>query len=335
LDDLFRDPLRPQHPRPAEALIRRSLLVVGAALAAASALPGCGGDDADSVQVAVDQTTGSALVSWALAERPRTIDPLYASSDADRLAARQIYEPLVEELGAPYGDARRFGGPALSVDPSAGEAVWRVRLRPGIRFQDGTPLDAAAVIANAERWLATPAGRALFGSAAVDGPAEDLVRFTLPAPDPGFDQALAAPALGLVSPQALADAGGGELAPSEAAAGGTGPYELRERSADRMLLARNTAWWGSAHGLGPAVDQLELLAIASPGERLAGLRDGSVQIAAGLRPSELREVRSDPLLSIVPEPGSGALAVERSVRGIPAGDATPSLNALWLTRLAD
>ena len=297
-------------------------------------LPGCGGDDADSVQVAGGQAPGSALVSWALAERPRTIDPLYASSDADRLAARQIYEPLVEELGAPYGDARRFGGPALSVDPSAGDTVWRVRLRPEIRFQNGTPLDTAAVIANAKRWLATPAGQALLGSAAVDSPDDELVRFTLPAPDPAFDQALAAPQLGLVSPRAIADAGG-ELAPSEAEGSGTGPFELRERSADRMLLARNTAWWGSSHGLGPAIDQLELLAIASPRERLASLREGSVQVAAALGPAELREVGRDPLLSVVPEPGPGALAVERSVRGIPAGEKTPALNALWLTRLAD
>ena len=38
------------------------------------------------------------VLRWALAERPTTLDPLYARTAADRLAARQLHEPLAETL---------------------------------------------------------------------------------------------------------------------------------------------------------------------------------------------------------------------------------------------
>ncbi len=273
----------------------------------------------------------AGALSWALAERPRTIDPLYARTSADRLAARQIYEPLIEDLAAPFDEARRFGGLALSVVPSKNATVWRVRLRPGVRFQDGTRLTAAAVLDNADRWLGSASGRALLGDALVDAPRPDLVRFILPAPDPDLERALASPRLGIVAPRAIAEAGGGPLEASEAESGGSGPFELRERSADRLLLARNTGWWATAHGLGPGIDQLELLAVPEARERLAQLRAGAVEVAGDLDDRARRAVRRDPLLTVVPEPDGGGLGVERSVRGIPPADPTPSLNAVWLT----
>lgn len=275
----------------------------------------------------------AGALSWALAERPRILDPLYARTGADELAARQVYEPLIEELSAPFEDVRRFGGLALSVVPSADATVWKVRLRTGVRFQDGTSFNAGAVLANARRWLASAPGRALLGDALVDAPRPDLVRFILPFADPDFERALASPRLGIVSPAALDEAAGGRLPASEAEGSGTGPFELRERSAERLLLARNTAWWGAAHGLGPGIDQLELIVVPDARERLARLRDGSVKVAADLDRRALRAVRRDPLLTVVPEPGAGGLGVERSVRGIPPGDPVPSLNAVWLTGL--
>ena len=61
-----------------------------------------------------------------------------------------------------------------------------------------------------------------------------------------------------------------------------------------MVLARNTDWRVTELGLGPGVDQIELRAVASPGERLDLLRAGTVQVA-DLTVTQLSAVRSGPL----------------------------------------
>jgi len=258
------------------------------------------------------------------------VDPLYATSAVDRLAARQIHEPLVEELDGPFDVARRSPGLAVTVTPSPDQTIWSARLRPGVRFQDGTPFNAAAVLANVERWRTVAAGRAALGDLLVDSPRPDLVRFLLPAPDPDFPDRLASARLGIVSPKAIAAAAGGPLDTARLPASGTGPFELRERSSDRELLALNTGWWGTDRELGPGVDQIELRVVEEPDERLVALRDGNVLVAE-LDPDQRRDARRDPLLTTQPQGAGAILGLERSVRGIPPGEPAPSLNAVWLT----
>ncbi len=298
---------------------------------AASGIAGCGGDEDQNAAIsAAISPGGSATLSWALERRPATLDPLYARNRADRLAARQLHEPLVESLDGPFDPQRDAPGLALSMRPSAERTVWRLRLRPGVRFQDGARFNASAVLANVQRWLAVPAGRRALGDLLADGPRPDLVRFILPKPDRDFPSRLASPRLGIVSPRAIADAAGAPLDPGRFPDSGTGPFELRERSADRLLLARNTGWWGADRGLGPAVDQLELLAVPGAGDRLHRLGDGLVRVAE-LDTGQLPAIHADPLLTTIPQPGESKLAAERSVRGIPPRDPAPSLNAVWLT----
>src|SRR4051794_39574907 len=170
LDHLLRGPLRHQHGRPAEDLIRRVALALAAgALLAAPGVAGCGGDDTNPAAVGTGASAGGAgTLSWALDRRPTTLDPLYARSAADLLAARQVDEPLIEELRAPFDETRTMPGLALSALPSRDDTIWRVRLRPGVRFQDGARFNASAVLANVDRWLGAPAGRRLLGDLLVD-----------------------------------------------------------------------------------------------------------------------------------------------------------------------
>jgi ABC-type transport system substrate-binding protein len=292
------------------------------------AATGCGGDDETTVG-ASGPPTDAASLSWAVPERPLTLDPLYARTPTEQLAARQVHEPLVDEVTGPFDLTRRTPGLALSVRPSADATVWRARLRPGVRFQDGQPFNAAAVLANVDRWLAAPAGREALGGLLVDAPRPDLVRFILPSPDAEFPLRLASPRLGIVSPAAIDAATGEPIDPEREPASGTGPFELRERDGDGVLLARNTGWWGAERGLGPGVDQLELRVVADPDERLKLLGEGVVRVA-DLSPEQLAEVRDDPLLTVVRQGDGRVVGLERSVRGVPAGEPVPSLNAVWI-----
>jgi peptide/nickel transport system substrate-binding protein len=302
----------------------------------ALAIGGCGGSDDSSSAGAVPGVGQGGTLSWALAGRAADLDPLFADSPSEKLVSRQIHEPLVEELSGPFDDPRRLPGIAIAVRPSSDYLVWRLRLRPGVRFEDGSLCDAAAVIANARRWQALsrrsglPPEPTLF----VFSPRPGDVTFKFSTPDPGFDRRLASPRLGLVSPAALRRAGRSALRPSQVAGSGSGPFELRERTADRLVLARSADWWGTDRGLGPAIDQLVMPIITDPGERLNELRDGALEVAGELPPAQARGLRRDPLLAEIRDGHGTVTGIERSVRGIPSGIPAPSLNATWLTQIA-
>jgi peptide/nickel transport system substrate-binding protein len=315
--------------------VRRRIASVGAVAVLALAIAGCGGSDESGSAPAVSGGQGGTL-RWALADRPAALDPLFAITPSEKLVSRQIHEPLVEELGGPFDDPRRLPGLALSARPSSDDRVWRLALRPGIRFQDGTPLDAQAVVANAQRWqaLSSRSGLPPEPELFVFSPRPDQVTFKLALGDPRFDRRLASPRLGLVSPRVLREAAGSPLTPGQASESGTGPFELRERSKDGLLLARNSDWWGTDRGLGPAIDQLELPIVPDPDDRLSELRDGSVEVASELRPAKARRLRGDPLLTALPDGYGTATGIERSVRGIPPGIPAPALNGVWLTRIS-
>ena len=136
---------------------------------------------------------------------------------------RQVYEPLIERLTGPYGQATPQAGLALTARPSRDRTTWTVTLRSGVRFQDGTPFNAAAVLANSRRWQTDPAGRSLLPHLfAVDAPRPDEVRFLLDQPVPDLVRRLASPRLAIVSPRAL-DPQSGQSARFLADAAGPGP----------------------------------------------------------------------------------------------------------------
>ncbi len=320
--------------RSAGATSARGLLALGLSVAALG-LAACG--DEDQTGTAFSSPTGpgdSGTLAWALGDRPRELDPLLATTRSDQLVTRQIHEPLVESLAGPYGDVRSVPGLALSESASAQDTIWSFRVRPGVRFQDGTPLNAGAVLANGRRWLTTPEGQlAMPNLFAVDAPRPDLVRFFLRTPDPDFPAKLSVPQTGIVSPRAFDVASGDGATLVRESRSGTGPFELRERSRDEVLVARNLTWWGTERDLGPALDQVQFRTVADPGERLALLVAADLQAADGLGPEQARESRRHPLVEALPTGEGEWLGLERSVRGITNGREIPSLSGVWLTSI--
>lgn len=157
---------------------------------------------------------GSAFVVGAPG-RPVARDPhLQWDSEVFRLS-RQVFETLLgvdPETGAAV--------PALAErhDVTSDGRIHRFRLRDGVVFSDGAACDAAAVVANVQRWAAKDAREAYVASPFVsvfgahlgeDGcrldsvEAEDdrTVRLTLTAPLQHLDMALTAPHFAISSPQ--------------------------------------------------------------------------------------------------------------------------------------
>jgi peptide/nickel transport system substrate-binding protein len=306
-----------------------------AALLAVALVAGCGADGAGTgPEARLPAAGGGGSLVYAVPGLPATLDPLQARGRTALTVSRQIHEPLVAELSGPYGDTGRQPGLVASAVPSAGASVWTLTLRRGVRFQDGTPFNAAAVLANARRWSALAAGRRLLPELfAVDAPRPDQVRFLLERPARDLASRLSSPRLGVVSPEALAGPGGGRsrLAPDEAGSG-TGPFELSASTDQRLELARYRGWWGSPVGLGPALDAVTFLAARTTEQRLRLLEDGSAQMADPIDAAALDRLAGDPLLTTVGA-GRTGIGLERSVRGIDSARAIPVLSRVWLTDL--
>jgi peptide/nickel transport system substrate-binding protein len=295
-------------------------------------ISGCGdAGETTGAEAGLPRAGGGGALAIAVPELPGAIDPLTASGPAERLAVRQVNEPLIGPLEGPYGAGRQLPGLALSARPSPDRTVWTLVLRPGVRFQDGTPFNASAVLVNARRWLTSAEGRrALPDLFAVDAPRPNEVRFQLTVPDPGLPERLRSPRLGIVSPQALEPRSGDGADVADVPGTGTGPFEAGPRSNRELDLARYAGWWGSPLGLGPALESIAFIRAQGEGRRLELLLSGEVQVADPLGHAALASAEADPLLEVL-EAGRRGIGIEASVRGLTG--AVQSLSSVWLTRV--
>ncbi len=170
-----------------------------------------------------------------------------------------------------------------------------VKLRPGVKFQDGTPVDAAAVKYSLERHATFPgsARRGDVGSLERTEVVDPLtVRFVLKAPDVVFLSQIAVRAGVLVSPKA-AEAAGKDFALNPVCAG---PYKFTERVAqDRIVMDRVADYWDAANY---HFSRVTFRPIADSTVRLANLQAGSIDINMNVAPIQADAVRKDPKLKL-------------------------------------
>ncbi|MFI7676787.1 ABC transporter substrate-binding protein [Actinophytocola sp. NPDC049390] len=225
----------------------------------AAALAGaCTGDPAPPASGDPD---GTAMVI-AVADEPADVNPL--SGFAEHGAAK-LYDGLVEH------QADLSLRPALATglpEPSADGRSWTVRLRSGVTFSDGSPLEAQDVVAT-YRAVLDPKRKSplrqrfamLKGVTAVN-PA--TVRFDLTAPYAPFPELLV---LGVVSSESV----------TTREPVGTGPYELESWTrGERMVLAANETYWNDP----PAIEKVTVEFIPDDKARADRLRDGKLDGAA-------------------------------------------------------
>lgn len=108
---------------------------------------------------------------------------LAAGPGAQSLLRNQCYEPLLEKQ-----EGQWTGILAEAAWHSRHEKRWRFKPRPGLRFQDGRGLDAAALVATFPAWAPAALKADLKTSQVVDGMAE----FRFQHPQPGAAEAFAA-----------------------------------------------------------------------------------------------------------------------------------------------
>jgi peptide/nickel transport system substrate-binding protein len=213
---------------------------------------------------------------FASAFDPQSLDPHALALQYQTRVVSQIYESLV------FRDRNFAMEPALAVSWQQVDAKrWRFKLRPNVRFHDGTPFTADDVVFSIGRALAKNSQRAfqlrgVLEARKVDDLTVDLV---LEAPDAVLPEKLIY--VGMMSK--AWSAAHGVLEPQNYNAkqetyavrntNGTGPYVLKSYESDvRSVLVANPSWWGQRGN----VDEAIYVVIQSDATRLAALVSGQV-----------------------------------------------------------
>ncbi|HEV8534967.1 MAG TPA: ABC transporter substrate-binding protein [Candidatus Limnocylindria bacterium] len=230
---------------------------------------------------------GGGTLRVALPAEITTLDP-WAADAASVVATRQIFDTL---LGIDPVSSSAVPGLAVSWQGSNDGATWTLKLRDGIRFHDGEPFDAAAVVASFERGRSTLSYRTLFDEpsliARVQAVDVRTVRFDLRAP---FGPFLAR----LASPQTAISRGTSGTGAFVAAAEALAPDGT-------LTLRRSDSYWrrDAAGKQLPLLDGLALRPVQDAASRLAELRAGRADVALDLPVAQASAARSDPSLTLL------------------------------------
>jgi peptide/nickel transport system substrate-binding protein len=261
---------------------------------------------------------------WDIAAGPQYVDPVMGTSaQANVTVVQNVYERLVW-----YDGAGNQPIPWLATSWSVEDGGLRYifHLRKGIKFQDGTPFNAAAVKYNYDRWKAFPKGDLQnnayyygavfggFGSASnllsVDAPNDTTVVFHFKTPQSNFLISQTLMVFGIESPTALqkGNADATPLSNNKYAQGqlpqgqdmvGTGPFTFKEWvPKDHITLVKNPDYWDAANAA--HVDQIVFKPIGDSTARLQALQSGSIDVAVVIQPSDVQTAQ-----------GSGSTIIDR------------------------
>ncbi|MBU1241070.1 hypothetical protein KJ865_15255, partial [Myxococcota bacterium] len=264
-------------------------------------LPSCSEKSGESITRTKENTV---VVGWS--KGVVTLDPACADGFESAEVASHIYEGLVS-INVKTGDP--VPHLATSWRSDIGGLVWDFAIRKGIRFHDGTPLDAEAVAFSFQRQIdATqsngtdkPIGgtcsfnywNAYFGMIksvrAID---KWNVRFKLKHRYSPFLYSLELFSVAIVKPfDPIKDPQAREKLPI-----GTGPFKFVSNNEERTVLIRNDTYWKKEDRA--EFQYLEFRTIPDSSQRLLALKGGTIDIAHQVDPDKLLMLNLHPFLNI-------------------------------------
>jgi len=221
---------------------------------------------------------GSAdtLVVGLLAD-PLTLVPHRATDLVSQAVVVNVCETLVRQRG----EEGRVEAALATTWASPDHRAWTFTLREGVRFHDGAPLDADAVVANFESLHRT---RGFSGTAQRLGP--HVVSLLLERPNAALLSTLSQPYYAMQSPRALAR--------DDTMAVGTGPFRLVTAHPGLLELAVHTDYWGGA----PRLHRIVFRRFPREEALVAALLAGEVDVTAALGPGRVDELRKRPQITL-------------------------------------
>ena len=252
---------------------------------------------------AAPQPAGTLVVG--LVAEPVNLDPAQVTDLNSNRVGRRIVETLAT---FPDESTQIVPGLAESWTVSKDGLRYTFKLRKGISFHDGTPLNAEAVKFSIERQINAehpfnklgkyPFANYFFGNVkAVEVVDPSTVEFVLKEPRASFLAILTAGAASIVSPTAVKKLGVDyALQPV-----GTGPFRyVAWDRGQRVVLERNAQYWKSP----VKVERVIYRPIVEDQARLTELLTGALDLIVGTPPDFVAQLENNPKVTLLKQVGA-------------------------------
>jgi len=269
------------------------------ALVAAAALPlvAAAAPAATLAAPAVHRAGPTGTLNVGLQSDIVTMDPSLSSAYVDRQVMINIYDSLFQYT------------PQMKVEPDLvthyaianGGKTYKLFLRQGVMFTDGTPLNAQAVVFNLDRDRQASSARAstLKPITSVTAVGSDEVVIQLSAPFSPLLNVLAGRSGMIVSPTAVKKEGAAYASDPV----GSGPFEfVKWVRNDYIELKANPHYWQA--GL-PKVAEVMFHPITDPTTELNALKTGEIQIDDTVAAKDLAGAKADSAIHVWDQAGLG------------------------------
>ncbi|HEY9642936.1 MAG TPA: ABC transporter substrate-binding protein [Coleofasciculaceae cyanobacterium] len=243
----------------------------------------CGAPKTTTAPGTGNAAANNGRVTMGTTLKAETVDPADAyelfpgvllSNLGDRL---YTYKPGTTELEPQLATAL----PSISADG----LTYKIPLRTGVTFHDGSPFTAEAMAFSIQRFMKN-GGRPAFllsdkvATVAASGNSE--LTITLKQPFAAFPALLAFSGVTPVQPKAY-EIGAGKFKPKEFI--GTGPYKLAKFGTDSIRLDAYEGYWGEK----PANKGIDIQLVTSPANLFNAFRTGGLDVAyQTLDPDQIR-----------------------------------------------
>jgi peptide/nickel transport system substrate-binding protein len=252
---------------------------------------------------AVAQPAGTLVVG--LVAEPVNLDPAQVTDLNSNRVGRRIVETLVT---FPEESTQIVPGLAESWTVSKDGLRYTFKLRKGVSFHDGTPLDAEAVKFSIDRQINPehpfnklgkyPFANFFFGNIKAVEVVDPLtVEFVLKEPRASFLAVLTAGAASIVSPTAVRKYGQDyALTPV-----GTGPFKyVSWERGQRVVLEKNASYWRFSVKL----DRVIYRPIVEDQARLTELLTGALDLIVGTPPDYVGQLEANPKVTLLKQVGA-------------------------------
>jgi peptide/nickel transport system substrate-binding protein len=261
-----------------------------------TAISSSGGGSAGGTSSAAPAHGGSLtvlVVAGGLATWPN-LDPL-----ASGTANADYRDAIFGEMFHQNADGTVVPALAKGVTVSSDGLAITIALRPGVKFSDGTPLNAAAVVANYQRDLNPVNACQCIGtfntikSVTASG---DNVVLTLGAPMPAFTKAVIDSALNWIASPAALSKEGKNFGTDPV---GAGPFTVSsDDPSQKLVLAANPDYYVKGE---PYLSQLTFQSVGNDQSAYSALQASTAQVVEGITTQQLLN-QAKTQFSVVPLP---------------------------------
>jgi peptide/nickel transport system substrate-binding protein len=240
---------------------------------------------------------------WASQGDPQTMDPHSQNESMTNMMNGQVYEKLVTR------DRKLNIVPALATSwEQTGPLTWRFKLRPNVKFHDGSPFSADDVVFSINRGKEATSQVNVYANAVGTPVALDpmTVEFRLEKVNPIFLQHL--DALWIMNKAwsekhrvtKPLDFKNKEESHASFNTNGTGPFMLVSRQPGvKTVYKRNPNWWGKFEG---NVQEIVYQQISNDATRLAALISGEIDFVLDPAPRDVPRLRNTAGVKVIEGP---------------------------------